>query len=264
MHRSVMDLVRDLRELGVQRGDVVMVHASLRAIGSVEGRAAGVIRALDEATGPEGTTLMVLGAENAWDWVNERPESERPGLLSEAEPFNHVLTPAEEDVGALAEVFRCSPGTRVSDHPEGRFGARGAHADRFVASVPWNDYYGPGSPLERLVESGGHVLRLGADTNTVTLIHYAEYLADVPSKRRVRRHRRVLTTEGPQVRAVECLDDSMGIVDWPGEDYFSTILREYLTSRTIRRGVVGQAQSELLLAEDLASFAARWMTEHFS
>ena len=67
----------------------------------------------------------------------------------------------------------------------------------------------------RLVEAGGSVLRLGADTNTVTLIHYAEYLAHVPDKRRVRRHRRVFGSDGPGIRVVECLDDNLGIVDGP-------------------------------------------------
>jgi aminoglycoside N3'-acetyltransferase len=129
--------------------------------------------------------------------------------------------------------------------------------------VPWNDYYGPGSPLERLVERRGKVLRLGADPNTVTLIHYAEYLAHVPEKIRVRRHRRVLGPDGPEIRVVECLDDSLGIVDWPGEDYFTTILAAYLARGTAAHGTVGNAASELLDVRDLVAFATHWMTEHF-
>src|SRR5438105_2016321 len=41
-----------------------MVHASLRAIGEVEGRAQGVVSALDLAAGPDGTVLMNLGARD--------------------------------------------------------------------------------------------------------------------------------------------------------------------------------------------------------
>jgi len=74
------------------------------------------------------------------------------------------------------------------------------------------------------------VLRLGADTNTVTLLHHAEYLADVAHKRRVRRHRRVLGENGPEIRVVESLDDSDGIVAWSGDDYFGLILEEFLTA----------------------------------
>jgi aminoglycoside N3'-acetyltransferase len=257
------DLAADLRRLGVVPGDVVMAHASLRAIGAVEGGASGVVSALDDAVGPGGTLVMVLGANDDWAWINERPEADRAGLLAGAEPFDPLVTPAETDVGVLAEVFRRAPGTRVSNHPEGRFAARGRRAETFLADVPWHDYYGPGSPLERVVHAGGKVLRLGADPNTVTLIHYAEYLADVPDKRRVRRHRRVLGPGGPEVRVVDCLDDSNGIVDWPGEDYFGLILGDFMAAHPHGRRYVGGALSELLDARALVDFAARWMTAHF-
>lgn len=239
-------LVADLRRLGITDGAVVMVHASLRAVGTVDGRAAGVMAALEEAVGPDGTLLMVMGARE------------------DGRPFDCLTTPAEEDLGVLAEVFRTTPGTEVSDHPEGRFAARGRLADDFVRDVPWHDYYGPASPLERLVNADGVVLRLGADTNTVTLIHYAEYLADVPHKRRVRRVREVRTPSGIETRVVECLDDTDGIVEWAGEDYFSVILREYLATYTDARGMVGDARSEVLSARTLVPFAAAWMTKHLS
>ena len=261
--RTLVELSDDIRRLGVGAGDIVMVHASLRKIGPVEGDAAGVIAAVDGALGPEGTWLMVLGADDDWHWANDLPEEDRAELLAEAEPFDALVTPAEEDVGVLAEIFRTTSGTLVSDHPEGRFGARGQRAAEFVRDVPWDDYYGPGSPLARLVEAGGSVLRLGADTNSVTLLHYAEYLAHVPDKQRVRRHRKVLGADGPEIRVVECLDDTLGIVDWPGEDYFSLILAGYLAVHPVARGTVGDAPSELLDARDLVDFAARWMTRHF-
>lgn len=255
-------LCDEMRRLGVTPGEVLMVHASLRRIGPVEGDAAGIVAAVDAAVGDDGTWLMVLGARDDWSWVNEHSDDAREALLVDAEPFDPLTTPAQEDVGLLAELFRTTPGTVVSDHPEGRFGARGRRAAELMTDVPWHDYYGPGSPLERVVEAGGSVLRLGADTNTVTLLHYAEYLAHVPDKRRVRRHRRVLGQSGPEVRVVECLDDSLGIVDWQGEDYFSLILADYMAARPVARGSIGGATSERLDARDLVDFAARWMTQH--
>lgn len=258
------ELVADLARLGVRSGDVLMVHASLRAIGPVEGRAAGVIAALDDAVGPEGTVLMVLGADDEWSWVNDHPEELREAFLTEAEPFDPATTEASDEVGALAEVFRTTPGTLVSNHPEGRFGARGRLAHEFTRDVPWDDYYGPGSPLDRFTAAGGRVLRLGADENTVTLLHFAEYLAHVPDKRRVRRHRKVLGPRGPEIRVVECLDDTLGIVDWHGEDYFALILRDYLASHETPRGRVGGAESTLLDGRNLVLFAARWMATHFA
>lgn len=261
--RSVADIVDDLAALGVKPGDAVMVHASLRKIGPVEGGAEGVIAALDAAVGLDGGWMMVLGADNDWDWVNARPEEERAALLAEAVPFDPLLTDAEETVGYLAEAMRQLPGTRVTDNPEGRFAARGALAETLLRDPPWDDYYGPGSPLQRLCDAGGSVLRLGADPDTVTLLHHAEYLVPLAEKRRVVRHRRVLGPEGPAIRTVSCLDDTNGIVEWTGEDYFATILKACLAEGHGARGQVGGAASELLDARNLLAFGVAWMARNF-
>lgn len=240
------DLVAELEALGVTNGDIVMVHASLRAIGPVDGGAAGIVDGLHRVVGPRGTLLMVLGARE------------------DAEPFDHLATPSDPDVGALAEAFRLLPGTLVNNHPDGRFGARGRLAEHFVTDTPWDHYYGPGSPLHRLVDAGGKVMRMGADLDTVTLLHYAEYLAPIPDKRRVRRHHLVVAGGGTEVRTVDSLDDSNGIVEHPGEDYFAVILRSYLATGRAAMGRVGQAASELLDAADLVTFGVAWMTEHLT
>jgi aminoglycoside N3'-acetyltransferase len=115
---------------------------------------------------------------------------------------------------------------------------------------------------------------LGAHPDTVTVLHYAEYLADVPAKRRVRRHYRVPGPNGPETRSVECLDDENGIVDWPSpargplpwpdNDYFAATLKAYLAEGRGERGRVGGAESELLDARDLVGFGARWMTRNLT
>jgi aminoglycoside N3'-acetyltransferase len=257
-------LVDDLQRLGVRAGDLLMVHASLRAVGPVELGADGLLDALGTAIGQGGTLLFTLGALDHRAWVNDQPEADRPALLRDAEPFDALHTPADPDVGMLAERFRLRPGTVVSDHPEGRFGASGRLADALVDDVPWDDYYGPGSPLERFVGLGGRALRLGADLDTLTVLHYAEYLAPLPTKRRTRRHRLVRGDDGPQVRTIDCLDDAHGIVDYAGQDYFAAILRAYLATGRARTGRVGHAPSELLDAADVVAFGADWMAGHLT
>ena len=259
--RTTAAITEDLRALGLRPGDLVMVHASLRKLGPVEGGADGVIEAILGAIAPGGTMLMVLGAADDHAWVNERPETEREALLADAEPFDALRTPASRDVGTLAEVFRRYPGVVVSDHPEGRFVAHGPLAHQLLDEVPWDDYFGPGSPLERLV-AGGRVLRLGADPNTVTALHHAEYCCSVWPKRRVRRHRLVVTSAGPRIRVVECLDDEEGIIDYAGEDYFADLLHDYLATGRAITGVVGDARAELLDAGDLLAYGVHWMDEH--
>ena len=257
-----VERVEDIRRLGVRGRDVLMVHASMREVG---GAAEALVTAIDEAVGEDGTWMMTLGAEDEWSWVNEKPEEEREQLLQGTPAFDKEVTRAEKDNGILAEVFRATPGTVVSDHPEGRLGARGKRAGELTQDVPWDDYYGKDSPLERFVEMGGKVLRLGADIDTVTLLHYAEWRAPIENKKRARRHRVVKDGHGqPVVRVVDTLDDSKGIADYDGidEDEFGVILNEYLATGRASTGQVGGAQAELIDGRDLVEFAVDWIVTH--
>jgi aminoglycoside N3'-acetyltransferase len=258
-----MSLAAELAGLGVRSGDLVFLHASLRRIGPVERGAVGVIEAVERAIGADGTLVMILGAANEWDWVNSHPEPERAALLADAEPFDSATTPVLPEVGVLAEVLRTMPGTVVNDHPEGRFAARGRLANELLDDLPWDDYYGPGSALDRFVSAGGRVLRLGAGPDTVSVLHFAEYCAEVPDTVRVRRHRKVLGPDGPRIVVVECMDDENGIVPderQPQEDYFAIILREFLATGRAEVGWVGGADAELFKAADIVGFGADWMT----
>jgi aminoglycoside N3'-acetyltransferase len=254
-------LVADLRELGVRAGDLIMVHASLRAIGPVEGGAQAVLAALEEAVGNGGTLLMILGAAGAAEWMHEPPDASTVSALPPERCFHALRTAAHPEVGWLAEVFRRASGTLVSHHPMGRFGARGRLARKLLENAPWHDYYGADSPLDRLCRAGGRVLRLGADPDTVTLLHWAEYLAPLARKRRIRRFVAVAGTAGPEIRHVDALDDEAGIVPWDGDDYFGLLLEDYLETGSGRRGRVAGAASELIDANDLIGFALPWMKE---
>jgi len=97
------------------------------------------------------------------------------------------------------------------------------------------------------------------------VLHLSEYHADVPDKRRVSRTHLLLGPDGAaQIRVVSGLDDSDGIVDWPGEDYFATILGDYLAGGRAATGTVGAAWCELIDAADLVTYGARWMTDRFT
>ena len=258
------ELRADLAALGVRAGDVLMVHASLRKAGLTraevgEGGGDMLLDAIEAAVGPSGTLLMILGSDYPMDWVNRGPVEERARLLAGSEPFDYRAAASMPEVGWLAECFRLRPGTVLSDNPSGRFGARGANAAALVSGQPWHDYYGPGSPLEKLCEAGGKILRLGADADTVTALHLAEYRADLPAKRRTRWDYLLAGETGARHVWIECLDDSDGIAAWEGEDYFAMILKAYLARGGHSEGLVGKARSELLDAADLVDFGTRWM-----
>jgi aminoglycoside N3'-acetyltransferase len=235
---SVADLAGQVRALGVTAGDLLMIHASMCKVGPVERGALGLIDALREAVGRGGTLLMVLSAD-------------------ETEPFDALRSPVDiEDMGVLAEVFRTYAGVLVNDHPADRFAAIGPAARQLLEPTPLHDYHGPGSVLERLTAQGGKVLRLGANPDTVTLTHYAEYLADVANKVRVRR--RYVRADTGEVW-IESLDDTDGIATWQGGDYFPQIFLDYRATGCVRMGPVGQCVAELFDAGPFVRFAVEWM-----
>jgi aminoglycoside N3'-acetyltransferase len=262
----------------LETGDAVMVHAPMRRLGANVGGAAGLIAAIDDTIGPGGTIVLTLGSAQPFDWVNEHPPADRAVLLGPAAPFVASLTPADPDVGVVPEVFRNLPGVVVNDHPDGRFAASGRQAGSLVADGPWNDYYGPGSLLERFVDLDGVVLRLGADDNTITLTHLAEAMATLPfEKRRVTRHHKVLRGGEPIVVEVSTIDDSDGICDYelatrdvarfPAHaidddgvlDEFAVILADHRRAGSVRAGTVGSAKAELIRARPFVRFAVEWI-----
>ena len=61
-------LISDLKKLGVSPGDIIMLHASVKAIGWVVGGPDVVIQALLDVLGEEGTLMMYVGWEDSpWE-----------------------------------------------------------------------------------------------------------------------------------------------------------------------------------------------------
>jgi aminoglycoside N3'-acetyltransferase len=57
-HVTRGELTADLLKLGIAPGDTLFIHSSLKSLGYVEGGAAAVVRALQDAVGPQGTLLI--------------------------------------------------------------------------------------------------------------------------------------------------------------------------------------------------------------
>lgn len=60
-------LKQDLKSIGVCAEDTLMVHASLRAVGPIEGRAEGLVRTLRSVLGKQGTLVAYVDFEPTQD-----------------------------------------------------------------------------------------------------------------------------------------------------------------------------------------------------
>jgi len=260
-------LVHQLRSLGLRAGDLVMVHASLKALGPVEGGAAEVAAALLDVLTPRGTLMAYV----SWD-RSPYEETLNGADLSAAEraawpAFDPATAGTYRGFGLLNEFLCKLPGAVRSGHPDASMLAIGELAREVIGEHRLGQGYGPGSPLERLVALGGKVLTLGAPLDCLTVLHYAEAIADIPGKRRVSYEMPVLDAQGCKVwrRAEEF--DSNGILDeFAGEgamDAVEAIARSYVAQGRSLVGRVGRATCHLFDAQDLSDFGRRWLEFHF-
>ena len=256
-------LVKDFADLGVCPGGVVMLHASVKAVGWVVGGPDVILHALREALGPDGTLMMYVGWEDGTYEMGSWPEAKRRAYLEQCPPFDPATSRAVMGWSILTEYLRTTPGACRSANPEASMAAIGAKAGWLTADHPLDYGFGRGSPLEKLCEAGGKVLLLGSPLDAVTVLHYAEAMADVPGKRTVRYRQPILVGGKPTWVEVEEFDSGRGIKDWGGGDYFVAIVQEYLAAGHGRTGLVGAARSHLFDAQELVRFGVGWMEREF-
>ena len=256
MH-SRQELADDFRALGVAPGDVVMLHASVRAVGEVAGGPDQIHLALQDALTAEGSLVMYAGCPRYVDEVGRGNLSaaEEAEVLEKLPPFDAATARAARDHGALVELLRTWPGACVNPHVA-RFVALGAHAASLFSEQPWDYAFGRGSALDRFVALGGKILLLGCDHDTVTFLHYVEHIADLPGKR-VARFKVPVREGGRRVwKDMEEFDTSGDGVhpNWP-DRFFARLVDAYLAASGNRGGLVGRAPSHLLSARGLLDFA---------
>ena len=247
----------DFEALGLASGDAVLVHAALRRVGPILGGPDTLIDALRDVVGLQGTILGYC------DWNYDDRDLPDAGLRAQVPPFDPGRSRATRDNGFFPEMLRTTPGALRSANPGASCAAIGGRAAWFVADHALDYGYGPQSPFGKLVEAGGKTLLLGAPLDTLTLLHHAEHLADIPGKR-IRRYETPILVDGKVVwRWFEEFDTSDPVVDGLPGDYFATVVSDFLASGKARRGTVGAAPSVLVKAVEIVPFAVDWLEARF-
>jgi len=155
-------LVRDLLGVcGIRPGSIVIVHASLKALGPIEGGPATVIAALQEALGPTGTVLMPTFSHPTPDGV-----------------WRMADTPSR--TGAITEALRTSRGVVRSFHPTHSVAAWGARAVELTSGHERTTSVGIDSPLHLAAKAGADILMIGCNFKACTMVHIAESIVRPP------------------------------------------------------------------------------------
>ena len=162
------DLLIELRNMGIEAGDSLMVHAAMSKIGFLENGPNTFIDALLETIGKTGNLLMPSSPVDKlqYDYI-------RQGLV-----FDVKNTPSK--MGAISETFRKMNGVLRSAHPTEPVCALGPDAkyfvqDHFGQETPYNKK----SPWYRIMEKKGKILYVGVTLiNAGTNLHVLEDLVD--------------------------------------------------------------------------------------
>lgn len=220
------EIADQLRTLGVEAGGVLLVHTSFRAVRPVEGGPLGLIEALRDAVGSDGTLVMPSWSGN------------------DDEPFDRTITPASPDLGVVADTFWRLPGVLRSNHFFA-CAAAGPEAARITSDPLPLPPHIPESSVGRVHELDGQVLLLGVGHDADTTLHLAELLAGVPY--RAPKHCTVLQ-DGRPVR-----------IDYGENDHCClrfAFADEWLRGRGLQsEGRVGHADARLARARDIVGVA---------
>ena len=158
-------LITNLKNVGINSGDTILIHASLSKIGNVKGGAKTVIDALIEAVGEKGNVVMP-----SFSYINN---SMLETVIDENYIFNPLNSPSV--VGKISDTFRKLPGVIRSYHPTHSFCAFGPDA-YFINNehLEATTNFGRKTPFDKIIQLKGKVIGIGISLGPVTIYHCVE------------------------------------------------------------------------------------------
>ena len=155
MH-SFDSLLKDIRNLGIDENDKVMLHSSLKKVGQIQGGGDTLLDAFCEYLGDSG--LLVLPC-HTW------------GTIDEGGTYN-IDTPS--NLGVLPNLFRKRKGVYRSMHPTHSMCAYGKGAFEFVQGEIGNDSFCGNGCMQKLLDMGAKILLMGVTLTSCTFFHLIE------------------------------------------------------------------------------------------
>lgn len=222
----IHSLHSQLQALGLQEGDIVLVHSSFKSLGISDPEE--IIGALLDTLGPQGTLLM-------------------PALTYNQEPRHiHDTRNTPTCVGFLTEYFRKRPGVQRSLHPTHSVCAIGAQMEAMLQDHPKDTTpCGSHSPFNRLIEKRGKILMIGCGLRPNTTMHAIEEYVRPPYLFGPEREYHLTDRDGSVFRKTYTRHGFAGY-----QQRYDRV-EGLLTDSELRRGEVGKAFCYLIEAQAL-------------
>ncbi|HOX07817.1 MAG TPA: AAC(3) family N-acetyltransferase [Planctomycetota bacterium] len=231
-------LLAGLRELGVARGDVLMIHSSASSVGSIKELMKApdtgmrwLLDALLEAVGPDGLIAVPTFTKTF--------KSESDG------PIGDVWNPKKSHsrVGSFTNYVWEQPGAARSDHPTHSIAAIGRRAADFCAGHSWREgatTFDRRGPWGKLVDWNGKILWIGTAMKTQTAVHTVEEWMKLPYMATCI----ALVDDNGKTREVPVLQSPAGPRDFYRDGSKSELA--WNAAGLARRGKVGKADAQLM------------------
>lgn len=244
-------LVEQLRDIGVDSGDVVLVHSSLSSLGWVNRGAEAVVLALLDVLGDTGTLVVPTHSSDNSDPANWQhppvPEEWKQTIRDTMLPYDSRTTRTYQ-MGVIAETVRTWPGAIRSAHPQTSFTAIGPKAEELSAGHALDCALGEQSPLAKLEAANAKVLLLGVGFDRCTAFHLAEYR--IPGAM-TESSFAVMTDEGRRWMTVR---DTV-----VSDEGFKELGGDFEREGGVARSKIGGADSRLFSIAAAIAFAERWL-----
>ena len=148
------ELVLNFRELGLAKGDVLLVHSSYKSFGGVEGGPQTVIDALKFILSEEGTLIVPTFNYDFCEGVS----------------YDVKKTPSK--MGIISELVRTDLNSKRTFDPVFSFSILGKYRD-YLANLRYEHSFGPNSVFAKLRELNAKIMIIGLSYNeSVTFFHH--------------------------------------------------------------------------------------------
>ncbi len=164
----ISDITKAATDLGVQKGDILLVHSSFKSLGEVDGGAETVISGFLEALGQQGTLVLPTFCQKDFENAYETWHIDK-----------------HSDTGYLTNYFRKREGSLRSDQATHSVAASGKLAYELTKTHGhthklWGNMgdtpFSNDSPWEKMYRMNAKVIMLGVTARSLTFRHYAEYI----------------------------------------------------------------------------------------
>ncbi len=161
-----LNLIKDIKSLGIKSDDKILIHSSMKAIGEVEGKGETVIDAFMEFL-KDG---LLIFPTHTWKQMTDT--------------YN-FFDPAVEPscVGILTNLFMKQPDTFRSLHPTHSVAAWGKGAESFVKGEEFSETPCPRTGCwGKLYDINSKIIFLGCTLRSNTIIHGVEEWNNIPDR----------------------------------------------------------------------------------